>query len=70
MQFKITEKIKNLEIDDIKENLLHYSYDSKTLKALVKKNTSKDEVSYITAYIQISHHSLTNQSLFEANPIL
>lgn len=41
MQFKITEKIKNLEIDDIKENLLHYSYDSKTLKALVKKILQK-----------------------------
>ena len=50
MQFKITEKIKNLEIDDIKENLLHYSYDSKTLKYLVKNNISKDDISYITAY--------------------
>lgn len=50
MQFKITEKIKNLQIEDIKENLLHYSYDSKTLKALVKNNISKDEISYVTAY--------------------
>ncbi len=50
MQFKITEKIKNLDIEDIKDNLLHYSYDNKTLKALVKNNISKDEISYITAY--------------------
>ena len=50
MQFKITKNIENLEIEEIKDNLLHYSYDSKTLKALVKNNISKDEISYITAY--------------------
>ena len=50
MQFTITDKIKQLEIEDIKENLFHYSYDSKSLKALVKNNTSKDDVSYISAY--------------------
>ena len=50
MQFKITKNIENLEIEVIKDNLLHYSYDSKTLKALVKNNISKDEISYITAY--------------------
>ncbi|WP_198304773.1 hypothetical protein [Arcobacter vandammei] len=50
MQFKITDKIKKLDIEDIKENLLHYSYDNKTLRALVKNNISKDEISYITAY--------------------
>ena len=50
MQFKITKNIENLEIEEIKDNLFHYSYDSKTLKALVKNNISKDEISYITAY--------------------
>ena len=50
MQFTITEKIKNLEIDDIKENLFHYSYDNKSLKALVKNNTSTEDISYISAY--------------------
>ena len=50
MQFTITNKIKQLEIEDIKENLFHYSYDSKSLKALVKNNTSKEDLSYISAY--------------------
>ena len=49
-QFKITEKIKQLDIEDIKENLFHYSYDSKSLKALVKSNISKEDISYISAY--------------------
>ena len=49
-QFTITDKIKQLEIEDIKENLFHYSYDSKSLKALVKNNTSKEDLSYISAY--------------------
>ncbi len=49
-QFIITDKIKNLEIEDIKENLFHYSYDNKSLKALVKSNTSKEDLSYISAY--------------------
>lgn len=50
MQFTITDKIKQLKIEDIKENLFHYSYDNKSLKALVKSNTSKEDISYISAY--------------------
>lgn len=50
MEFTITNKIKQLEIDEIKENLFHYSYDNKSLKALVKNNTSKEDISYISAY--------------------
>jgi hypothetical protein len=49
-QFTITDKIKQLDIEEIKENLFHYSYDSKSLKALVKNNTSKEDISYISAY--------------------
>ena len=49
-QFIITEKIKKLDIHDIKENLFHYSYDSNSLKSLVKSNTSKEDISYISAY--------------------
>ena len=49
-QFTITDKIKNLEIEEIKDNLFHYSYDNKSLKALVKNNTSKEDLSYISAY--------------------
>ena len=48
--FTITDKIKQLEIEDIKEHLFHYSYDSKSLKALVTNNISKEDISYITAY--------------------
>jgi predicted RNA-binding protein len=50
LQFTINEKIKQLNIEDIKENLFHYSYDSKSLKALVKNNISKEDLSYISAY--------------------
>ena len=49
-EFTITDKIKQLDIEDIKENLFHYSYDNKSLKALVKNNTSKEDLSYISAY--------------------
>jgi len=49
-QFKITDKIKNLNIDDIKENLFHYSYDSKSLRALFRNNISTEDPSYISAY--------------------
>ncbi len=49
-QFTITEKIKQLNIKDIRENLFHYSYDNKSLKALVKNNISKEDISYLSAY--------------------
>lgn len=48
--FKITDKIKQLDITNIENNLFHYAYDSKSLKALFKNNISKDDVSYISAY--------------------
>ncbi|OCL82216.1 hypothetical protein [Arcobacter porcinus] len=50
MKIKIPENIKHLDTKEIKENLFHYSYDNKNLKSLIKKETSKDELSYITAY--------------------
>jgi len=50
LQFKITDKIKNLDIKDIKDNLFHYSYDNKTLKSLFKSDISKEDTSYLTAY--------------------
>ena len=50
MEFTITNKIKQLEIDEIKENLFHYSYDNKSLKALVTSNISKEDINYIAAY--------------------
>jgi len=50
LQFKITNKIKNLEIGDIKDNLFHYSYDNKILKSLFKSDISKEDSSYLIAY--------------------
>ena len=50
MQFTITDKIKKLEIEDLKEHLFHYSYDNKSLKALVTSNISKEDINYIAAY--------------------
>jgi len=50
LQFTITDKIKKLEIEDLKEHLFHYSYDNKSLKALVTSNISKEDINYIAAY--------------------
>ncbi len=49
-EFKISEKIKNLDIREIQNNLFHYSYDSRTLKKLLKDKTSKDDPSYLATY--------------------
>jgi hypothetical protein len=49
-QFNITEKIKNLDIHDIEENLFHYPYDSKSLKSLFRNNISQDDPAYISSY--------------------
>lgn len=49
-QFKINEEIKQLRTENIEKNLFHYSYDSRVLKALLRNNTSKDDISYINAY--------------------
>ena len=48
--FKISNKIKNLELENIEDNLFNYSYDNKSLKALFRNNTSEDDPSYIAAY--------------------
>ncbi|MGB5794151.1 hypothetical protein, partial [Poseidonibacter sp.] len=49
-QFKITPKIKNLDIKNLENNLFHYSYDSKSLRSLFRNNISKEDMSYISAY--------------------
>lgn len=49
-QFKITEKIKNLNLENIEQNLFHYSYDNKSLKALFRNNISPEDPSYMSAY--------------------
>lgn len=49
-QFKITEKIKNLDLENVEDNLFHYSYDNKSLKSLFRNNISKEDPSYMSAY--------------------
>lgn len=50
-QFKITDKIKNLEINDkIKKNLLFYNYDNALMRTLHKKDINKDDVKYISTF--------------------
>jgi len=49
-KFKITEKIKNLDFTDIKDNLFHYSYESKNLRAVFRNNISEEDPAYISAY--------------------
>lgn len=49
-QFNITEKIKNLDIHDLEDNLFHYPYDSKSLKSLFRNNISEDNPAYISSY--------------------
>ena len=49
-EFKITQKIKDLDISNIESNLFHYPYDSRSLKSLFKSNVSKEEQLYISAY--------------------
>lgn len=68
MQLEITNKIQQLEIEDLKDNLFHYSYDNKNLKELVKNNTSKNDISYITAYSSFKgeiYENIIYELLFE-----
>lgn len=49
-QFKITEKIKKLDLENLEENLFHYSYDNKSLRALFRNNISPEDPAYMSAY--------------------
>ena len=48
--FKISEDIKNLNTEHIKNNLLLYNYDTRNLKKLIKKEVDKESPSYVSAY--------------------
>ena len=49
--FKITDNIKNLEINQtIKNNLLFYGYDNRLMRTLHKKDIDKDDVKYISTF--------------------
>ncbi|WP_304544047.1 hypothetical protein [Sulfurimonas microaerophilic] len=47
---EISESIKNLEKEDIADNLLHYAYNTKHLLSLIKKGVDQDDPSYLSSY--------------------
>jgi hypothetical protein len=47
---EISKGIKNLEKDDIADNLLHYDYNTKHLLSLIKKGIELDDPSYLSSY--------------------
>lgn len=49
-QLKITKEIKNLDITNIKENLLYYKYDSRNVKPLLKSNELDESIENIATY--------------------
>ncbi|ADN09106.1 hypothetical protein [Sulfurimonas autotrophica] len=47
---EISESIKNLEKEDIADNLLHYVYNTKHLLSLIKKGIDLQDPSYLSSY--------------------
>lgn len=47
---EISDSIKNLEKEDIADNLLHYDYNTKHLLSLIKNGVDKDDPSYLSSY--------------------
>ncbi len=47
---EITPSIRNLEKDDIADNLLHYAYNTKHLLSLIKKGIDIEDPSYLSSY--------------------
>jgi hypothetical protein len=50
MSLEIPKSIKNLEKDDIADNLLHYVYNTKHLLSLIKKGIDIEDPSYLSSY--------------------
>ena len=50
MSLEITKSIKNLDKDDIADNLLHYVYNTKHLLSLIKKGIDTEDPSYLSSY--------------------
>ena len=46
----ITQSIKNLQTDDISDNLLHYDYNTKHLLSLVDRGIELDDPAYLSSY--------------------
>ncbi len=47
---EISDSIKNLEKEDIADNLLHYDYNTKHLLSLIENGVDKDDPSYLSSY--------------------
>ncbi len=47
---EISKSIKNLEKEDIADNILHYDYNTKHLLSLIKKGIDIDEPAYLSSY--------------------
>ncbi|MDH4944037.1 hypothetical protein [Sulfurimonas sp. C5] len=47
---EISDSIKNLDKEDIADNLLHYDYNTKHLLSLIKNGVDKDDPSYLSSY--------------------
>ena len=47
---KISKSIKNLEKNDISDNLFHYAYNTKHLLSLIKKGIDTEDPSYLSSY--------------------
>jgi len=47
---EISKSIRNLEKDDIADNLLHYVYNTKHLLSLIKKGIDTEDPSYLSSY--------------------
>lgn len=47
---EISESIRNLDKDDIADNLLHYVYNTKHLLSLIKRGLDPDDPSYLSSY--------------------
>ena len=47
---EISQSIKNLEEEDIADNLLHYAYNTKHLLSLIKKGVDLEDPSYLSSY--------------------
>jgi len=46
----ISESIKNLDIDDIADNIFHYDYNTRYLLSLIAKNIDQEEPAYLSSY--------------------
>lgn len=48
--FEITDTIRNLDTDDLGDNLLYYSYHTRFLLSLIKNNVDRESQQFISAY--------------------